>query len=37
MNVLDHRGCDKVFYYFEAICDIPHGSESAGARRCDEG
>ncbi|MBQ3568471.1 MAG: aminoacyl-histidine dipeptidase [Anaerotignum sp.] len=26
MNVLDHLGCDKVFYYFEAICDIPHGS-----------
>ena len=26
MNVLDHLGCDKVFTYFEAICDIPHGS-----------
>ena len=26
MNVLDHLGCDKVFYYFEAISDIPHGS-----------
>lgn len=26
MNVLDHLGCDKVFYYFEKICDIPHGS-----------
>ena len=26
MHVLDHLGCDKVFYYFEAICDIPHGS-----------
>ena len=26
MNVLDHLGCDKVFYYFEAICDIPHCS-----------
>lgn len=26
MNVLNHLGCDKVFYYFETICDIPHGS-----------
>lgn len=26
MNVLDHLGCDKVFTYFEAVCDIPHGS-----------
>lgn len=26
MNVLSHLGCDKVFSYFEAICDIPHGS-----------
>lgn len=26
MNVLSHLGCDKVFYYFETICDIPHGS-----------
>ena len=26
MNVLSHLGCDKVFDYFEKICDIPHGS-----------
>ncbi len=26
MNVLSHLGCDKVFHYFEAVCDIPHGS-----------
>lgn len=26
MNVLNHLGCDKVFDYFESICDIPHGS-----------
>ncbi|MGN0136616.1 aminoacyl-histidine dipeptidase [Anaerotignum sp.] len=26
MNVLNQLGCDKVFYYFETICDIPHGS-----------
>nr|WP_294680428.1 aminoacyl-histidine dipeptidase [uncultured Anaerotignum sp.] len=26
MNVLSHLGCDKVFEYFERICDIPHGS-----------
>lgn len=26
MNLLDHLGCDKVFYYFEAIANIPHGS-----------
>lgn len=23
MNVLSHLGCDKVFDYFEKICDIP--------------
>ncbi|MDO4530707.1 MAG: aminoacyl-histidine dipeptidase [Bacillota bacterium] len=26
MNVLSHLGCDKVFHYFEEVCDIPHGS-----------
>ena len=26
MNVLNGLGTDKVFYYFEEICDIPHGS-----------
>ena len=26
MNVLSHLGCDKVFDYFEKICEIPHGS-----------
>ena len=26
MNVLTHLGCDKVFAYFEKVCDIPHGS-----------
>lgn len=26
MNVLKHLGCDQVFAYFEAICEIPHGS-----------
>lgn len=26
MNVLNGLGGDKVFYYFEKICDIPHGS-----------
>ncbi len=26
MNVLNHLGGDKVFYYFEKVCDIPHGS-----------
>ncbi len=26
MNVLTHLGCDKVFEYFEKVCDIPHGS-----------
>ena len=26
MNVLTHLGCDRVFEYFEKVCDIPHGS-----------
>lgn len=26
MDVLKNLGGDKVFYYFEKVCDIPHGS-----------
>lgn len=26
MGVLEHLGGDKVFHYFEKICNIPHGS-----------
>lgn len=26
MKVLHHLGCDRVFDYFEEICNIPHGS-----------